>query len=111
MWDWCFRTFAEEDVSPDLTVQVNGGFGVNVVVRNVGTTDAINIPYTITLSGIVLYQENYGEIMSSIPAGGVITVSSGFVFAFGNGDVTVSVGDIEIVKNAYFFGPFVLIAP
>lgn len=111
MWDWCFRTFADEDVSPDLTVQVNGGFGVNVVIRNVGTTDASNIAYTITLSGIVLYQQNYGEVISSIPAGGVITVSSGFIFAFGNGQVSVSVGDINLVKDAYFFGPFALIAP
>ena len=111
MWDWCFRTFADEGASPDLTVQVNGGFGVTLVIRNVGTIDATNIAYTITLSGLVLYQQNFGDVISSIPAGGVTTVSSGLVFAFSNGNVLVSVGDIDIVKPAYFFGPFVFLTP
>ena len=108
MWDWCFRTFAE-DPSKDLEVEVRGGIGVTVLVRNTGMTDLTNIAYTITLNGFVLFQEKYGGTIPDLPSGYLRQVGSGFLLAIGPGSVTVTVGDITTEIDALFLGPFVFL--
>lgn len=71
---------------------ITGGlFKVKAVIMNTGSTEVTNVPWWINLSGgiILLGKTNKGTI-SSIPAGGSVTISSGMILGFGSTVITVT---------------------
>ena len=70
---------------------ISGGFGVSVVVENTGTASASNVEWSITLEGgLVLVGKSAEGTISSIPAGGSVTVKIPFVLGFGGVTITAT---------------------
>ncbi|RLF33588.1 MAG: hypothetical protein DRN07_02215 [Thermoplasmata archaeon] len=96
-------------VPVDMHLEVSGGLGIAVTVKNNGEKEISNLPWSIELSGLVLVQQNREGIIPSIPAGGEVTVESGFVLGFGPGSLKVTVGDIGEEAEIFMMGPLVII--
>jgi hypothetical protein len=80
----------------DLTFSIAGGFGVNAVITNNGTSDANDIPWQIHVEGGILGKINKtvnGTV--DIPAGKSVTVKTGMLFGFGTISITAKVYDDE----------------
>ncbi len=80
--------------SPNVIIDtISGGIGVNAIIKNTGSGDAIDIPYTFSASGGILgfiNSEDSGTI--SIPSGGEATVSLPMLFGIGAITISLSVG-------------------
>jgi len=80
---------------------VSGGIGVTVNVKNVGSGDAVDIPYSVTATGGILGKINgntEGEI--SISAGGSGTISLPMLIGLGAITIEINVGTlIETVQG------------
>jgi C1A family cysteine protease len=92
----------------ELQVEISGGAGVTVGVKNNGNRDLSDLEWSIELDGFVLMQRNREGSISSLPAGGEISFSSGLLFGVGPGSLKVSVGDIVRVTSVFMLGPLVL---
>jgi len=44
----------------------------------------------------------------NVPAGGETTISSGLVFGFGPGSITVTAGDASKIVSCFILGPLIL---
>jgi len=76
-------------IALDIGIEIKGGVGVIVTLRNTGDTPATNVFWNITFDGgIVFPGAKKGEI-ATIPAGGYVRVRA-VVFGFGKPTITVS---------------------
>ena len=99
---------SESDWSIPLAVTIVGGpvldmglisgglFKINTVIKNIGSTEATNVKWNITLNGgtIFLGKESNGEIPSILPDGET-TVNSDLILGFGPTTVTVTANILE----------------
>jgi hypothetical protein len=92
-WNLAFEL---NHTSPDATVSIAGGLGVNLQITNIGTTDVNDIAWQIQVAGGILGKINKtvnGTV--DIPAGETKTVSTGIFFGFGAIAITAKVDDKE----------------
>jgi len=87
---------------PIITIDsVSGGIGVTVNVKNIGSGDGVDIPYSVTATGGILGKINgntEGEI--SISAGGSGTISLPMLIGLGAVTIEINVGTlIETVQG------------
>ena len=75
---------------PNVVIEsVSGGIGVTATIKNIGTADAVDFPWSITLDGTVfLGSEASGT--ATLAVGDSMDISSGFPLGFGNIDITVT---------------------
>ena len=73
----------------NITV-INGGFGVSAIVENIGTTDQIQVPWTINFSGGIEIPKSSGGSVN-IKAGENTKVTAK-VFGFGRPMITITIG-------------------
>lgn len=91
-----------------LAITVKGGVGVSAVIKNTGTSNLSNIPWSITLKGGILLKANQtsGSILS-LPAGTSVTKKLS-VLGFGKTAITVTVNGIPASKQGFVFVIFVI---
>ena len=87
--------------------EINGGFGVSATVSNVGTASAVDIPWSLTLDGLVFLGASASDTITIEP-GETETITAGLVFGFGNVDINVMVGEATNDASGFCLGPFVL---
>jgi len=95
--------------APIISVKsISGGFGISAVIQNTGTADATGVTWSITIDAplMILGGETTGTI--DVPAGGQVTVKSGFVLGFGPCTITVTAGDSSKTASGTVLGPFVI---
>ena len=89
--DWSIPLTVTIVEGPILDIgRITGGiFRINAIIKNIGSTNATNVKWNMTLEGgpIFLGGESNGEI-PSIPAEGNATVTSGLIIGFGKITVT-----------------------
>jgi hypothetical protein len=96
--------------APVITIKgIAGGIGVSAVVANIGTADATNVDWTITIDApiMIIGHETTGTI-ATLPAGGEETIKSGLVLGFGPCTITVTADSATATAKGWVIGPFVL---
>jgi hypothetical protein len=82
-----------------VTITVSGGLGVSATIKNVGTTDLLNIDWSIALDGKLIFvgKAKSGTI-TSLAAGAEVTVKD-FVVGFGKTGIAVTAGTEEATAS------------
>jgi parallel beta-helix repeat protein len=95
--------------SPDLTIDITGGLGINVLITNNGQTDAHNISWWIHVEGGILGLINTtmnGTI--DITAGETIPLVSLQLFGLGPITITIKIADIEMTASGFILLFFII---
>jgi hypothetical protein len=87
---------------------ISGGMGVTAIITNTGTADATNVPWSIYFCSGLVFIGGLTEGTINVPAGGETTISSGLVFGFGPGSITVTAGDASKIVSCFILGPLIL---
>jgi len=100
---WLIRT-----TEPIIHTDISGGFGLSIIIKNLGSEDISNIQWSVDLSGIILIGKTMEGSITLIPAYGEISVKT-FVFGFGSVVVRATAENISYTSKCYMIGPFVTI--
>ncbi len=101
----------------ELEIIAKGGFGIRITVLNRGSEpyeEPINFNVTIEASLMLIGKKNNLPINLPIPAGGSITVSTGFVLGYGicNVVIVTELGETpdvyEAIIKGFIFWPIIL---
>jgi len=86
--------FTTELAETTLGIEITGGFGVHVVIRNVGDTDAIDVEWNVDITGGFLGRIDWSDegYVSILPSDGEIVVDIPLI---------IGLGPIEITATAY----------
>jgi hypothetical protein len=80
----------------DITFSITSGLGVNVIITNYATKDAIDVPWLIHVEGGILgLIKKTAEGTIDVPAGESTTVRTGLLLGLGPIAITVRVGPDE----------------
>ena len=90
-----------------VQINISGGIGPIVTIKNIGTKDLIGAPFSIALNnGIYMYGQ-YRNGTVSIPVGETKILRS-FVVGIGEPTVLVTVGRTQATMDAFVFGFLVI---
>lgn len=94
----------------ELEVEIKGGFGIHLIIRNIGDNDVSGVEFDITVTGGILgmINEHYDGIISSIPFGSEFSLDIP-IFGFGPIDITATVEENTINAKGFVLFFFVLI--
>ncbi|MCK4817413.1 hypothetical protein KA005_16705, partial [bacterium] len=87
---------------------IAGGFGVSATVKNVGTTSATDVQWSIDLDGTVFVGAHKEGTISNLAAGESVTVKTGLVFGLGGVTIRVTAGGVTQTAEGTVLGPFVI---
>jgi len=90
-----------------IQIEISGGFGIRVVVENVGETDLSDLGWSFELNGLIFIGNTDGTI-TSLPAGNETKIRR-FAFGIGRGAIRVTVGDLSKTASFFIIGPFVIL--
>jgi len=90
-----------------IQIEISGGFGIRVVVENVGETDLSDLGWSFELNGLIFIGNTDGTI-TSLPAGSETKIRR-LAFGIGRGAIRVTVGDLSKTASFFIIGPFVIL--
>jgi hypothetical protein len=93
--------------SPQTQTEISGGFGLSVVIKNVGETDLSELRWSFELNGLILIGNTDGTI-TSLPAGSETKIRK-LAFGIGSGAIRITVGDLSKTASFFIIGPFVIL--
>ncbi len=96
--------------APVIEIYISGGFGVKATISNTGDAPAENLPWSISLEGLVIVGSYKEGIIPSLQPGQSVIVKSGLVLGFGKVTITVTAGSTSATATGFLIGPFVLIS-
>jgi len=103
------------EMSPELEIgDINGGIGgIKADIKNAGDEDAIDVEWSISVTGGTLGRINvYSQgTINRLAAGGTETVSSDSILGLGNVTVKVTVNGLEKTVRGFVFLFYVVIFP
>ncbi len=87
---------------PTLQITITGGFGIKIHIKNLGSTNVAQEPWTLSLDGglILFGKQKTGEI--DINAGDEITLNT-WVFGFGTPTITFSIASFQKIEQSKVF--------
>ncbi len=97
--------------SPQVEIgEITGGFGIIAQVMNTGAGEAINVNWSISLQGglVFLGRESSGTILKIMP-GFSPRIKTGFVVGVGVVTVSVKAADAEKTASGFLLGPLVFL--
>ena len=93
---------------PQLEIEIQGGIGITVLIKNVGNETLSNLEFSIRVNGFIFFGKAMEGEISSLPSGMEIEATA-FVMGFGNATVEVRAGEISKKADCFILGPFVVI--
>ena len=93
--------------SPQTQTEISGGFGLSVVIKNVGETDLYDLRWSFELNGLILILNKHGTI-ASLPAGSETKIRK-LAFGIGSGAIRITVGNLSKTASFFIIGPFVIL--
>ena|GEM_PF-850713 len=90
-----------------FTISIKGGFGVTVIITNIGTINQTKVQYSITLDGKLIFVGKSKSSTVNIAVGKEATVKD-FVFGFGKTNIKVVAGKEEQTAAGKVFLFFVM---
>jgi len=110
---WRFSTRAPD---VDLDLSLKGGFGITLGIENVGSDAASSVIWSVDVVSRGAFgriNESFGDTITALPSG-YETFEKISLFKFGRVTVTAGVTStettlIEMTKNAFIFGPLVIL--
>ena len=96
----------------NISIEINGGFGVEIIIQNNGDLSIYYPEITIFLDSfwLIIGGETTTTISELLPHSEMI-VKMGFLLGFGPFEITVNVLDVSKTRNGYIIGPFVILYP
>ena len=101
---------------PELKIEITGGFGVHVVIRNVGDGDAYDVEWNLDITGGILGRINFSTegYVSILLSDGEIVVDIPLIIGFGPIEIAVAAdasnGEaVSEVKNGFIILFFVIL--
>ena len=94
-------------LTANIEIEIKGGFGISIIIHNIGNEDISNLFWSIELSGII-FIGNTAEGFISIPGETNQRIKI-IPFGIGPGAIKVSISNISKTVDLYIIGPFVLI--
>ena len=94
----------------ELEIEITGGFGIHLIIRNIGDNDVSGVEFDVTVTGGILdmIHDHYDGIISSIPFGSEFSLDIP-IFGFGPIDITATVEENTINAKGFILFFFVLI--
>jgi len=83
-----------------------GGFGISVILRNIGMNNSYNVNCSIDISGLILFGSNKEEQIDIIIPQEIITIHHN-VIGLGLSIIKVTVGNEMKTKNCFIIGPYI----
>lgn len=96
--------------APPITIEIRiqGGFGVSAIIKNTGTTNLTDVPYTIELDGkLIFVGKSKNDTIATLSAGEEVKVKD-FVIGLGKTGIGVTVGGANANAEGTVFLFFVL---
>ena len=104
--NFCIRALTQ---AADIQISLSGGFDVAATITNNADYDMSNLAWSIDLQGTVFFQQQSEGTITSLPAGGAITVDTGFILGLGPAQVTVTAADSQRTSDLLLLGPYVML--
>lgn len=94
----------------ELELEITGGFGAHLIIRNIGDTDASGVEFDVSITGGILgmIHEHYGGIISSIPFDSEFSLDIP-ILGFGSIEITTTVEENTINAKGFVMIFFVFI--
>jgi hypothetical protein len=113
---WGIGAIVEGNDRAELSIgNVRGPLGIKANVSNIGTNNANNVQWSITITGGLVKRINLGKAGSSpsIVAGSSIQISTGVFFGFGKINIEITTKaqnaiEVSATKSAFLLGLFVV---
>ena len=91
---------------PIYIESVLGGFGISVILKNIGMNNSYNVNYSIDVSGLILFGSNKEEQIDIIIPQEKITIHHN-VIGLGLSIIKITVGNEMKIKNCFIIGPYI----
>ena len=91
---------------PEIEIEIKGGYGITIIIRNSGEEDFLNLDYRFELKSIFIEKKEEGFI--DLSAGNKIEKHVSF-FSIGPAEIKIKVGEIYKVAHCFIIGPFAII--
>ena len=114
--NWVIGAIVEGEDTELIIDNIKGPIGVNAEVKNIGEIDAINLEYTMTVTGGILGMINktVNGNKTILAMGETVPINSGFILGLGPISITVTADadnayEDSISKTGFILGPFVFL--
>jgi hypothetical protein len=96
-------------LAPQMEIgTISGGLRITAEINNVGIVNAINVTWTISIQGLVLFGQEKTGTIPQISPGSTSTTNTGLLFGLGTIDITVTADEAEKTATAFLLGPFII---